>query len=107
MPEIQKKEMQEASAPVNTGKRQKPGKTMARLLGIMIKEYGVQLGIVVICIIAAALCTLKGTLFMQTLIDDYILPPDKHRESRFHASAEGAGITGCYICSRNRMRLWL
>ena len=74
MPEIQKKERQEASAPVKTGKLQKPGKTMARLLGIMIKEYGVQLGIVVICIIAAALCTLKGTLFMQTLIDDYILP---------------------------------
>ena len=74
MPEIQKKGMQEASAPVKTGKLQKPGKTMARLLGIMIKEYGVQLGIVVICIIAAALCTLKGTLFMQTLIDDYILP---------------------------------
>ena len=59
---------------MKTGKLQKPGKTMARLLGIMIKEYGVQLGIVVICIIAAALCTLKGTLFMQTLIDDYILP---------------------------------
>ena len=55
MPEIQKKERQEASAPVKTGKLQKPGKTMARLLGIMIKEYGVQLGIVVICIIAAAL----------------------------------------------------
>ena len=61
----------------NKGPRPKvdnPNKTMKRLLGYMLKEYKIHFAIVVVCIIATALVTLTGMLFMQTLIDDYILP---------------------------------
>ena len=51
-----------------------PVKILKRVLGCMMKGYGIQMIVVTVCILAAAACTLKGTLFMQTLIDDYILP---------------------------------
>ena len=50
------------------------GNLLGRLLGLMFKGYGVQFTIVLICILVSALCTLQGTLFQRTLIDDYITP---------------------------------
>ena len=50
------------------------GKILKRLMGIVFKRYAVQFALVVVCILVTALCTLQGTLFTQTLIDDYILP---------------------------------
>lgn len=47
---------------------------MKRVLGYMLKDYKFSFFIVVVCILGSALATLKGTLFMQTLIDDYIVP---------------------------------
>lgn len=47
---------------------------MKRILEYMLKNYLVAFLIVVICIIGSALATLRGTLFMQSLIDDYITP---------------------------------
>ena len=49
-------------------------KTMKRVLGYMLKNYRFSFLLVIICIIGSALATLYGTLFMQTLIDDYIIP---------------------------------
>lgn len=60
-----------------SGKKEKAGhpeKIMARLLGFMLKSYAFSAAAVVVCIFGSAFCTLKGTLFMQTLIDDYIIP---------------------------------
>ncbi len=54
-----------------------PGKVMKRLLGYMLKNYKIQFFIVVVCIIITACTTLRGMLFMQSLIDDYILPMTK------------------------------
>ena len=48
--------------------------TLSRALGYMIKGYRVRLILVVLCILITAVATLQSTLFMQTLIDDYILP---------------------------------
>ena len=50
------------------------GKILKRVLGIVMRRYAIQFVIVVACILTTALCTLQGTLFTQTLIDDYILP---------------------------------
>ena len=47
---------------------------MRRVLGYMLKEYRFSFLAVVICIIGSALATLRGTLFLQSLIDDYIVP---------------------------------
>ncbi len=45
-----------------------------RVLGYMLKNYKFSFFLVVVCILGSALATLRGTLFMQSLIDDYIVP---------------------------------
>lgn len=47
---------------------------MFRLLKRLFQHYGIRIMIVLFCIIGQAICTVQGTLFMQTLIDDYIVP---------------------------------
>lgn len=47
---------------------------LARILREMIGNYKFSFFMVVVCIIGSALTTLRGTLFMQELIDDYIAP---------------------------------
>lgn len=51
-----------------------PGKLLKRLMAYVCKGYLLPCIIVVICIFASVLCNVQGTMFMQTLIDDYILP---------------------------------
>ena len=60
----------------NTGKmslRQQVS-AMKRVLGYLLWDYKFSFFIVVVCILGSALATLRGTLFMQSLIDDYIVP---------------------------------
>lgn len=47
---------------------------LKRILGYMMRDYKLPFLAVVVCILGAALATLRGTLFMQSLIDDYIVP---------------------------------
>ena len=47
---------------------------MKRVLGYMLRDYKFSFFMVVVCILGSALATLRGTLFMQSLIDDYIVP---------------------------------
>ena len=47
---------------------------LKRILGYMLKYYKGSCLAVLVCILGSALSTLQGTLFMQSLIDDYILP---------------------------------
>ena len=54
-----------------------PTKTLKRTLGYMLKNYKFQFLLVVICIMITAFATLEGSLFMQSLIDDYIVPMTK------------------------------
>ena len=51
-----------------------PGKLFARLMGYVFKRYGVLYILVIIGILLSVLCNTQGTMFMQTLIDDYITP---------------------------------
>ncbi len=50
------------------------GKAFGRILRRIVSKYWLQLIVVVICIFASVLCNAQGTLFMQKLIDDYIIP---------------------------------
>ena len=59
------------------GKRVSPKEaiaTMKRLLGYMFRYYKFHLLIVAACILISAFTTVQGTLFSQSLVDDYILP---------------------------------
>lgn len=47
---------------------------LRRVLGIMLREYKVQFSLVVVLILGAAFATLRGTLFMRDLVDEFIKP---------------------------------
>ena len=47
---------------------------VSRLLRLVWKEYKIEMLVVILAIIGSALASVKGTLFLQTLIDDYIVP---------------------------------
>ena len=49
-------------------------KTFKRLLALIFKRYKVHMIFVFICIIVSVLASVQGTLFIQTLFDDYITP---------------------------------
>lgn len=55
-------------------KVEKPWKILGKVIRYMIKGYKFSMLAVIICILGSALATLQGTLFMQKLIDDYIVP---------------------------------
>lgn len=47
---------------------------LKRVLKYMFEDYAARFAIVVVCIVVSAFCTIRGTLFLRTLIDDYITP---------------------------------
>ena len=53
---------------------QPPSKIIKRLMKIILKNYAPHCIIVLLCIFGAAFVNVQGTLFMQKLIDDYIIP---------------------------------
>lgn len=56
---------------------------MKRLLQTILKRYAPHCALVVVCILIAAFANVRGTLFTQTLIDDYILPMTKSGSTDF------------------------
>ncbi len=54
-----------------------PGKLFKRLMAFILKRYWFASIIVVIGIFASVLANVQGTMFMQSLIDDYIVPLTK------------------------------
>ena len=51
-----------------------PGKILGRILRYTFRNYKIHMIIVFICIIVSVLANVQGTLFIQSLIDDYITP---------------------------------
>lgn len=49
-------------------------KTLKRLAGYIIKKYKFILAIVIICLVLSTVSSVAGNLYLQTLIDDYIIP---------------------------------
>lgn len=55
-------------------KLEHPGRTFWRVIKYVMKDYAIHYFIVMLCILAAVYSSLQGTMFMRTLIDQYILP---------------------------------
>ncbi|HJC24154.1 MAG TPA: ABC transporter ATP-binding protein/permease [Candidatus Eisenbergiella merdavium] len=70
-------------------------RTMKRVLGYMLRNYRFSFFLVVVCIIGSALATLRGTLFMQSLIDDYIVPLTQAAQPDFSALSAALLRVGC------------
>ena len=57
------------------GKRSKnPKKTLGRLMKYIQRGYSVQFVVVLICILLSAVANVAGSMFLKSLIDDYISP---------------------------------
>ena len=80
----------------NAKKIENPGVLLKRLMGYIMKHYGAAFVTVLICILISVICNVQGTMFMQTLIDDYIVPMLKDGSRDFsglaHAITRVAGF---------------
>lgn len=60
-----------------------PGKILGRIFAIILKKYWFQCIIVLIGIMGSTFATVRGTMFMQRLIDDYIIPMTRESNPSF------------------------
>ena len=59
---------------MNNNKTTNQFSIIKRLLKYMIQNYKFSFLVVIICIILGEIATMKGSLFVQSLVDDYIIP---------------------------------
>ena len=55
-------------------KIENPGKLLLRLMKFVFSRYAIHYVIVLLCIFISVYSSVQGTLFMETLIEDYIKP---------------------------------
>ncbi len=82
-----------------TGKKiENPGKIFKRLMAYVAKNYGPHLVIVAILIFVSVLANVQGTMFTQSLIDDYIVPMLTVEEPDFGPLAQAImRVAGFYL----------
>ena len=73
-----------------------PGRLLKRLMGMLMKHYGVAIIIVASCIIINVLANVQGTMFMQRLIDDYITPLLKSETKNYTPLLHAIGRVACF-----------
>ena len=73
-----------------------PGKMLGRLMGYIYKNYRIHIIVVVIGIVVSVLANLQGTMFMKTLIDQYIMPLLKAETPDFHPLAMAILRVACF-----------
>ena len=101
----------------NAGPRPKvenPGKVFKRILAYVMKQYKFQVILVLCGILLGVFAQVQGTLFMQTLIDSYILPLLAEKSNDFsgllHAITRvacfyGVGILAVFIQNRTMAKI--
>ena len=86
-----------------------PGLIMKRLMGYIFEYYKVQMIFVFILILVGVIANLQGTMFMKTLIDDYIDPMVRDGSDDFGplikaiirtAAFYGVGVASTYAYNR-------
>ena len=73
-----------------------PGKILKRIMGYVLHVYRVPYLIAIACIVISVLANIQGTLFMQTLIDSYILPLLTEKSNDFSGLLFAILRTGCF-----------
>ena len=73
-----------------------PGRLLARLMRFIFKKYALQLTIVIICIFVSVLASVQGTMFIQTLTDDYILPMVKQPVADYGPLLSAIAKVACF-----------
>ena len=73
-----------------------PGKLFKRLMSYVFKKYKIHCIVVFICIVVGVLASVQGTMFLQTLIDDYISPMIGVENPDFSPLAKAMARVACY-----------
>ncbi len=74
------------------------GATVKRLLGYVAGTYKPRFVLVIICIVLSAVASVAGSLFLETLIDDYITPLLGVENPVFTALLQAIGVmAGIYL----------
>ncbi len=73
-----------------------PGKLFKRLMSYVFKKYKIHCIVVFICIVVGVLASVQGTMFLQTLIDDYISPMIGVVNPDFSPLAKAMARVACY-----------
>ena len=76
-------------------KSKDPVKTLKRLLAYIMKRYKFRYLFVLVCIAISSVVQVIGTMFMKTLIDDYILPMVDGRIASFQPLIEALTTMAC------------
>ena len=77
-------------------KVENPGKVLGRILGYVMSRYKAQVIVVLCCILLGVFAQVQGTLFMQTLIDSYILPLLAEKSSDFSGLLRAILRVACF-----------
>ena len=75
-------------------KLEHPMKTFGRLIAYSYGRYPIPSLLVVVCIVFSTLTQIKGMLFIQDLIDDYIKPLSQSPNPDYSGLLEGIGMIG-------------
>ena len=87
-------------------KVENPGKLLKRIMDEVFKHYLPHCILVLICIIVSALANVQASLFLKTLIDDYIVPMTKQATPDFGPLAGALVRIGC-IYAIGVLAAWL
>ena len=87
-------------------KVENPGKLLKRIMDEVFKHYLPHCILVLICIIVSALANVQASLFLKTLIDDYIVPMTKQATPDFGPLVGALVRIGC-IYAIGVLAAWL
>lgn len=73
-----------------------PGKILGRLMKNVFRNYAPHVITTIICILISVICNARGTLFMQSLIDEYIVPLLKSGSNDFSGLAKAIFNVGIF-----------
>ena len=87
-------------------KVENPGLLLKRIMGEVFKHYLPHCIIVLICIVVSALANVQASLFLKTLIDDYIVPMTQQTTPDFGPLTAALLRVGC-IYAVGVLAAWL
>ena len=76
-------------------KVENPGKLLRRIMAEVFRHYLPHCILVLVCIVVSALANVQASLFLQTLMDDYILPMTQQQDPSFAPLAGALLRVGC------------
>ena len=86
-------------------KVENPGRLLKRIMAEVFRHYLPHCILVLICIVVSALANVQASLFLQTLMDDYIVPMTRQQNPSF-APLAGALVRMCCIYLVGILAAW-